>query len=78
LVHEDRAVHFKVHEHVEAGLVVVVLRTGQPVRQFSSQGGNYDWNGIAAAVVDIAQGYETQGRSGGRYTVVESGRNADG
>jgi hypothetical protein len=65
--HKGKIVHLEVHESVYRGAFVTVLERGRPVREFRIQNGDYDWNAIAAAVVDVAEGRSvTQGRSGAR------------
>lgn len=70
-VHKGCIVDLAVDESLYRGPYVSVLERGRPVREFRTQGGDYDWDGIAAAVVDVAEGRSAQGRSGLRGAPID-------
>lgn len=65
-VHKGEIVELDIDESLYRGPFVTVLERGRVVREFRAQGGNYDWDGIAAAVIEVAEGRGTEGRSGAR------------
>ena len=66
-VHNGRIVDVSVDESLYRGPFVTVLERGRVVREFRAQGGDYDWNAIADAVIEVAEGrMSTHGRSGAR------------
>ena len=65
-VHKGEIVELHIDESLYRGPFVTVLERGRVVRQFRAQGGNYDWDGIAATVIEVAEGRKTEGRSGAR------------
>jgi len=66
-VHKGQIVELSVDESLYRGPFVAVLERGRAVREFRAQAGDYDWNAIAEAVIDVAEGRTaTQGRSGAR------------
>jgi hypothetical protein len=66
-VHRGRIVQLAVDESLYRGPFVVVLEQGRPVREFRAHDGAYDWNAIANAIVDVAEGRPaTHGRAGTR------------
>ena len=66
-VHRGRIVQLAVDESLYRGPFVTVLEQGRIVREFRAHDGTYDWNAIANAIVDVAEGRSaTHGRSGAR------------
>ena len=71
-VHKGCIVELSVDESLYRGPYVSVLERGRPVREFRLQGGAYDWDAIAGAVVDVAEGRTAQGRSGTRGAPIDA------
>ena len=69
--HKGRVVQLAVDQSLYRGPFVSVLEQGRPVREFRAQSGQYDWDGIAAAVIDVAEGRGTHGRSGHRGNPID-------
>jgi len=66
-VHRGRIVELSVDESLYRGPYVAVREQGRTVREFRAQDGAYDWNAIANAIVDVAEGRAaTHGRTGAR------------
>lgn len=66
-VHRGRVVRLAVDQSLYRGPFVMVLEQGRSVREFRAHDGAYDWNAIANAIVDVAEGRSaTHGRSGAR------------
>ena len=65
-VHKGEIVELHIDESLYRGPFVTVLERGRVVREFRAQAGNYDWDGIAATVIGVAEGRKTEGRSGAR------------
>jgi hypothetical protein len=66
-VHKGRIVELSVDESLYRGPFVSVLEQRRTVREFRAHHGSYDWNAIANAIVDVAEGRSaTHGRSGVR------------
>ena len=53
-VHRGQAVRLEIGESVYRGLIVTVYDTAAQRRQFRAADGAFDWEAIAAAIVDIA------------------------
>jgi hypothetical protein len=71
-MHKGKIVELQVHESLYRGPFVVVLERGRAVREFRAHAGDYDWNGIAEAVIDVAEGRAAQGRSGARSGAIDA------
>jgi len=69
--HKGRIVQLSVDESLYRGPFVSVLEQGRPVREFRAHAGQYDWDAIAAAVIDVAEGRVTHGRSGNRGAAMD-------
>lgn len=65
-VHKGQVVELHIDETLYRGRFVTVQDGGRTVREFRSHSGEYDWNAIAAAIVDVAEGHTAHGRSGAR------------
>jgi len=70
--YKGRIVQLAVDESLYRGPFVSVLAHGRPVREFRAQAGQYDWDAIAAAVIDVAEGRATHGRSGNRGNPIDA------
>ena len=53
--HKGQAVTVSIEQSVYTGYYVTVHDRGRPARQFRSHAGNYDWNGIANLIIEIAE-----------------------
>jgi hypothetical protein len=73
-VHKGEIVELTVDESLYRGPFVAVLERGRAVREFRAHAGDYDWDGIAAAVIAVAEGRATEGRSGARAGGLEVNR----
>jgi len=71
-VHKGQVVQLAVDESLYRGRFVAVLDAGRPVREFRAQAGHYDWDAIAQAVIEVAEGRVTHGRSGSRAPVIDA------
>jgi hypothetical protein len=65
-VHKGEIVELHIDESLYRGPFVTVMERGRAVREFRSRDGNYDWDGIAATVIEVAEGRKDEGRSGAR------------
>lgn len=65
-VHKGTIVELSVDHTLYRGAFVAVQERGRTVREFRAQGGEYDWDAIAAAVIDVAEGRTAVGRAGTR------------
>jgi hypothetical protein len=63
--YKGHIVQLAVDQSLYRGPFVAVLEHGRPVREFRAQSGQYDWDAIAAAVIDVAEGRSARGRSRG-------------
>ena len=70
--HKGQVVELAVDESLYRGRFVAVLEAGRPVREFRGQAGHYDWDAIAQAVIGVAEGRVTQGRSGNRAPAIDA------
>ena len=70
--YKGHIVQLAVDQSLYRGPFVSVLEHGRPVREFRAHAGQYDWDGIAAAVIDVAEGRATRGRSGTRGNPVDA------
>src|SRR3954451_5499781 len=59
--YKGHVIELAVDESLYRGPFVSVLERGRPVREFRAQGGHYDWDAIAAAVIDVAEGRVAHG-----------------
>ena len=71
-VHKGQVVQLAVDESLYRGRFVAVLDAGWPVREFRAKAGHYDWDAIAQAVIEVAEGRVTHGRSGSRAPVIDA------
>ena len=70
--YKGHIVHLAVDESLYRGPFVAVLEQGRPVREFRAQFGQYDWDAIAAAVIDVAEGRGAHGRSNNRGNPIDA------
>src|SRR5690242_6400096 len=65
-MHKGEIVEVSVDQSLYRGPFVTVMERGRAVREFRGRDGNYDWDGIAATVIEVAEGRKSEGRSGAR------------
>ena len=65
-VHKGSVVELCVDHTLYRGTFVAVQERGRTVREFRVHAGEYDWDAIAAAVIDVAEGASALGRAGTR------------
>ena len=65
-VHKGEIVELHIDESLYRGAFVSVLERGRVVREFRERDGNYDWDGIASVVIQVAEDRTAEGRSGAR------------
>ena len=70
--HKGHVVQLCVDESLYRGPFVSILERGRPVREFRAQAGHYDWDAIAAAIIAVAEGRDTHGRSGQRGNPIDA------
>ena len=70
--YKGHIVHLAVDESLYRGPFVAVLEQGRPVREFRAQSGQYDWDAIAATVIDVAEGRGAHGRSSARGNAIDA------
>jgi hypothetical protein len=70
--YKGQVVQLAVDESLYRGRFVAVLDHGRPVREFRAQGGQYDWDAIAATIVEVAEGRVAHGRSGNRANPIDA------
>jgi hypothetical protein len=70
--HKGHIVKLAVDESLYRGAFVAVLENGRPVREFRAHAGRYDWDAIAAAVIEVAEGRVPHGRSGNRGAGIDA------
>ena len=70
--YKGQVIELAVDESLYRGPFISVLERGRPVREFRAQSGHYDWDAIAAAVIDVAEGRVAHGRSGNRGNPIDA------
>jgi hypothetical protein len=65
-VHKGTVVELCVDHTLYRGTFVAVQERGRTVHEFRVHAGEYDWDAIAAGVIDVAEGAAAQGRAGTR------------
>jgi hypothetical protein len=61
-VHKGATVDVAIDHSVYRGALVSVQARGRTVRAFRAQSGTYDWDAIASAIIDTAEGRVAQDR----------------
>jgi hypothetical protein len=64
--HKGAIVELCIDYTLYRGAFIAVQERGRTVREFRAQAGDYDWDALAAAVVDVAEGRAAVGRAGTR------------
>ena len=71
-VHDGQTVSLKADKTIYRGFFVTVLDRGQTVREFRSSVGSFDWDAVAAIIVDVAECRLEPNVSTGRIAKVDA------